>query len=756
MVRHDLLGNAVTTPCAGVCKTTDQPINDPLLRALVWLCEHHAQPRSPQSLLAGLGIDQRLTPPLALRVLQEAGFNATLVQRAPAQILGLLLPAILLLQGGEVCVLLGRIQQAGQQGERLGYRVLLLPPDPSGSPVERLVTEAALLAEYAGTVLIATPRLAGGAGAAELELAGGHWLWGTLKRYVPYYRGAMLAAMLSNVLMLFTGLFTSVVYDRVIPHQALTTLWSLAFGALLAIVFDLIARQLRSHLIDLAGKKADLALGALLFRKAASIRLEHRPDSSGSFAHHLAQLEVVREFSTSATMSALSDLPFILLFISATWLVAGELVLVLLFAVPLILLMTVGVQQVLRRAMTAQQRQHADMHGLLVETMDGIETVRACGAQGYFQRQYEQAHALAAESSLRARALSSWVNNVTMVSQQLVTVVLLVWGVHLIQAGHLSGGALMAAVMFASRTVAPLGGVVSLASRYQGARAALRMLDQLMAQPSERDPTRRYLPQPALRGELGLREVSFAYTHGEHAPTVLKNIQLRIQAGERVAILGKIGSGKSTVLRLLAGLYQPTEGSAEVDGIDLRQIDPADYRAQLGFVEQEPHLFCGSLRDNILLGRTHASAEALSEVLRLTGLDRMAAAHPAGLDMPVGEGGRVLSGGQRQLVALARCLVTRPKVLLMDEPTSSMDAQTEQQFIQHMRGLVGACTLVVVTHRPALLELVDRIVVVEGGRVIVDGPKQAVLAALAGQRPAAPVPAAQPVTTQRQPLSVVQ
>ncbi|MEY4752716.1 MAG: hypothetical protein RJA44_391, partial [Pseudomonadota bacterium] len=513
---------------------------------------------------------------------------------------------------------------------------------------------------------------------------------------------------------------------------------------------------LRSYLIDLAGKKADLALGALLFRKASSIRLEHRPESAGSFAHHLAQMEIVREFSTSATMSALSDLPFIFLFIGATWLLAGELVLVLVLAVPLLLLMTVGVQHLLRRAMTQQQHQHADMQGLLVETMDGIETVRACGAQGYFQARYEQAHALAAESSLRARSLSSWVNNVTMVAQQLVTVLLLVWGVMLIHDGRLSGGGLIAAVILGGRVIAPLGSLVALASRYQGARAALKMLDQLMSLPSERDPTRHYLPQPALRGQLGLREVSFGYMQGHAAgPTVLKGVQLRIAAGERVAILGKIGSGKSTVLRLLAGLYQPTEGYAEVDGIDLRQIDPADYHAQLGFVEQEPRLFRGSLRDNILLGRGQAAVEALPEVLRLTGLDRIAAAHPAGLDMPVGEGGAMLSGGQRQLVALARCLVTRPRILLMDEPTSSMDAQTEQQFIQQLRGLIGGSTLVVVTHRPALLELVDRIVVVDNGRIVVDGPKQAVLTALAGQQrqPVAPDPASPP---QRPTLSAVQ
>ncbi|MEX8517047.1 MAG: type I secretion system permease/ATPase [Leptothrix sp. (in: b-proteobacteria)] len=750
MQTHKLSPDPAAMPPAGHSATAA----DPLLAAVLWLCRHHGIERSRASLLAPLGIAQRLTAPLALRVLHEAGFQATLVERAPDQILALLLPALLLLKNGEACVLLSRELHAGA----LRFRVLL-PARPGEAPVERRLNEATLLAEYTGQVLIATPRLAAEpAATSDDALSGEHWLWSTLKRFMPYYRGAMLAALLSNVLMLFTGLFTSVVYDRVIPHQALVTLWSLAIGAFIAIGFDLVARQLRSHLIDQAGKKADLALGALLFRKSLSIRLEHRPDSSGSFAHHMAQLEVVREFSTSATMSALSDLPFVLLFIGMTWLMAGELVVVLLLAVPLILLLTVGVQQLLRRAMTAQQRQQADMHGLVVETVDGIETIRAAGAQGYFQQQYEQANAQAAQSALRSRALSSWVNNVTMVSQQLITVILLVWGVHLIQAGTLTGGALISAVMFAGRAIAPLGSVVSLASRYQGARAALRMLDHLMAQPSEREPGRRYLPQPQMHGALGLREVSFAYSHIEHAPQVLKNLQLRIQAGERVAILGKIGSGKSTVLRLLAGLYQPTQGYTEVDGIDLRQIDPTDYRVQIGFVEQEPRLFRGSLRDNVLLGRDLAGADALGEVLRLTGLDHIAAAHPQGLDLPVGEGGALLSGGQRQLVALARCLVTQPRILLMDEPTSSMDAQTEQQFIQQLKPLLAARTLVVVTHRPAMLELVDRIVVIEAGKIIIDGPKQAVLMALAGQRQAPAAmpasPAAGPVSV-RQPLSVV-
>ncbi|MEY2656124.1 MAG: hypothetical protein RLZZ524_3152 [Pseudomonadota bacterium] len=723
--------------------------DDALLGAVLWLCRHHGVQRTPQSLLDGLGIAQTLTPPLALRVLDAAGFNASVVEREPRQILALLLPAILLLRNGDACVLVERVVR----GQQVAYRMLMPPGEPGGAPVEVLASEAELQAEYSGHVLMATPRLGApltGRRRAEDDLIhpGGHWLWSTLRRFMPYYRGAMLAALLSNVLMLFIGLFTSVVYDRVIPHQAFVTLWSLAAGAGLAIVFDLVARQLRSHLIDLAGKKADLALGAILFRKALSVRLEHRPESSGSFAHHLAQLEVVRDFSTSATMSAISDLPFIFLFIAMIWFVGGPLVVVMLVAVPLILALTVGVQHVMRQAMNTNQRQQADMQGIVIESMEGIETVRAASAQGHFQRQYEESNAMAAQAALRARALSSWVNNLTMVSQQIITVVMLVWGVHLIAEGHLTAGALISAVMFAGRVVAPLGGVVSLASRYQGARAALRMLDQLMAQPSERDPANGYLPRERISGQVGLRDVSFAYSQSNatgatsQGPTVLRGVNLRIEAGERVAILGKIGSGKSTVLRLLGGLYLPTEGYTEVDGIDLRQIDPADYRAQVGFVAQEPRLFRGSLRDNILLSRSHASAHTLAEVLRLTGLDRVAAAHPQGIEMPVGEGGRMLSGGQRQLVALARCLVTSPKVLLMDEPTSSMDAQSEMQFIAQLRPLVRQRTLVVVTHRPALLELVDRIVVVDGGKVVIDGPKQAVLQALAGgPKPGAALPA---------------
>ena len=540
--------------------------------------------------------------------------------------------------------------------------------------------------------------------------------------------------------MLVTGLSTSIIYDKVIPHQAMVTLWTLASASALAITFDFTSRQLRAHLIDIAGRKADLIVGARLFRQTLAVRMEHRPESSGAYAHTLGQIEIVREFFASATLSALSDLPFVVVYVTMIFVVGGPLGWVLALAIPLLLGMSLLIQGSLRRSMSANLQQHADLHGVLVEAVEGMEDLKAAGAQGRFLRHYEETTAAAAASALRSRSITAIAGNISGVAQQVVTMTMLVWGVYLIGDKVITGGALIGSVMFGNRAVAPLNSVVALAMRWQGARAAMRALDKVMRLPVEREPGRTYVPRRELSGGLGLHEIGFAYPHagpGE-APKVLKGINLRLQPGERVAMLGRIGSGKSTVLRLLAGLYLPTEGMVEADGIDLRQIDPADFRARVGFVSQDPRLFTGSLRDNVLLDRPSADPGRLAEVARLTGLDRVVAAHPMGWDLPVGESGALLSGGQRQLVALTRCLVTKPQILLMDEPTSSMDAQSEVAFLRQLKESAGNCTLVMVTHRPAVLELVNRVVVVDAGRIVLDGPKEQVLAALSGQRPAAP------------------
>lgn len=732
--------------------------NDALAHALAWLTRHHGRERSPQSLLAGQPIDGRIGPDQALRVLREAGYTAGVVQRPIGELHSLLLPAVLLLNEGDACIVVAR-----DAADATRYDIVM----PGAEHHACSASQAELEAEYSGFAIVATPqptpqaprRNETPAEAAALRDPARHWLWGTLRRFVPVYRSALLAALLSNVLMLVTGLATSVIYDKVIPHQAYVTLGAVAAACALAIVFDLVARQLRAYLIDMAGRKVDLIVGTTLFRQTLALRMEHRPDSAGAYAHHLAQVELVREFFASATLSALSDLPFIVLFIAMTFVIGGPLGFVPAFAVPALLGVALLIQGALRRAMSQHMRQTADLHGVLVEAVDGLEDLKAAGAQGRFLRRYEEATVAAAEAMLRSRSISSWTVNLSSVSQQVVTVVMLVWGVGLIDSKVITAGALIGAVMFATRAVAPLMSVVQLATRFQGARAAMRALDRVMNQPVEREEGRLYVPRRELSGRIGLREVGFAYptpgfTHAgqpgagghEPGPRVLKGVTLAFQPGERVAVLGRIGSGKSTVLRLLAGLYQPSEGHVEVDGMDLRQIDPADYRARVGFVAQDPRLFNGTLRDNVLLDRPAADPGRLADVARLTGLERLVDTHPQGWELPVGEAGSLLSGGQRQLVALARCLVTRPQILLMDEPTSSMDAQSEVAFLRQLKEAVGgansSCTLVMVTHRPAVLELVERIVVVDGGRVVMDGPKAQVLAALSGTRPAAPPNAA--------------
>jgi ATP-binding cassette subfamily C protein LapB len=724
--------------------------DDPLAHAASWLTRHHGRERSPESLLAHLGLTQRLAPDQAIAALREAGFSAGLVSRPIAQLHHLLLPAVLLLKGGDACIVVAR--HATQDGR---YDIVM----PGRECHACVATESELSAEYTGIALVATPLAAPAVGrdadiAALLRDPGSHWLWGTLRRFLPYYRGALLAALLSNVLMLVGGLATSVIFDKVIPHQAFVTLFALATACAVALLFDLLARQLRTYLIDMAGRKADLIVGATLFRQTLAIRMEHRPESAGAYAHHLAQVEVVREFFASATLSAVSDLPFIVLFVAMAFVVGGPLGWVLVIAIPLLLAVAVAIQGALRRAMFSHMREQADLHGTLVEAVDGLEDLKAAGAQGRFVRRYEEATAAAAEAMLRSRRIGSWTMNLSGISQQAVTLVMLVWGVFLIEDKIITAGALIGAVMFATRAVAPLSSVVQLATRWQGARAAMRALDAVMSKPVEREPGKAYVPRRELSGRIGLVDVSFAYPAPDGSgpgPRVLQRASLRFEPGERVAVLGRIGSGKSTVLRLLAGLYQPLEGHVEVDGMDLRQIDPADFRARVGFVGQDPRLFNGTLQDNVLLDRPGADPSRLAEVAQLTGLDRLVASHPQGWELPVGEAGALLSGGQRQLVALARCLVMRPQIILMDEPTSSMDAQSEVAFLRQLKGACGECTFVVVTHRPAVLELVSRVVVVDGGRVVMDGPKAQVLAALSGAKPAPAGdnvrqhPAAQPV-----------
>ncbi|AWH33927.1 type I secretion system permease/ATPase [Stenotrophomonas sp. SAU14A_NAIMI4_8] len=703
-------------------------IDDTLLDSVSWICSHHGQHRSAEALLAGLPKAGRLTPSLALAALEQAGLIGGIIQRPLARLFDSLAPFILLRKDHGGMVYLGR----QGQDEQLRYRVVL--PDSGCQAVELDAAEMASL--YSGYAILVKPRARVDARAgAEAPQASGHWLRSTLWHYRRYYLSAALGALLINVLALATIFFTMNVYDRVVPNLAYVTLWSLAIGVSVALVFEAIARYARAHLLDMAGKKADLVMGSILFRQAMSIRMEHKPASAGSFANQLREFESVRDFVTSATLSVISDLPFVILFAALIFAIGGPLGWIPLLVIPLILLVSIVAQWPLARTMQENLREASLKQGVLIESVEGLETLKAVAGEGFMQRRWERFSGMAADTSMKSRQLSTLAINLVTSLQQLQTVALVVYGVYLIGEGLITQGSLIAAVMLAGRVTAPLGQVTGLAVRFQQTKAALVSLNKLMEMPTDRGSAQDYIACPQLSGQLTLRGIGFSYPQQgmQSSPLVLQGIDINIGAGEKLAILGRIGSGKSTLLRIMARLFQPVQGQLLSDGIDVTQIDPADWRRAVGYVGQDARLFYGSLRENVMIGRPDASPEQLLRVLRLCGLDVVASRHPMGINLPIGEGGQGLSGGQRQLVALARTLLSRPRLLLLDEPTSAMDAQTEARFLQHLHRAVQGQTLVVVTHRPSLLKLVDRVVIVEDGSVAADGRKETILARFRGK-----------------------
>ena len=728
----------MVTSCACVDSTMDAEampvshtqIQDTLLQSVSWICDHYKLGRSAQALTAGLPKVGLLTPSLAMRAMANAGLTAGMVSRGLSALPLELMPIIVLRKDKGGAILMGyRRDPEGNHPRDCLYQLVL--PEVGHEPVE--IDQATMDALYSGYAILMKPKAKVDARAGdETPRTSGHWLFTTLWRYRRYYRSAAIAAVLINVLALASIFFTMNVYDRVVPNQAYVTLWSLAVGVILAMGFEAVARFVRAHLLDLAGKKADLVLGTMLFRQALSIQMEHKPASAGSFANQLREFESVRDFATSATLATLSDLPFVLLFVAVIFAVGGPLGWVPLLLIPLILLISVGIQWPLARTMKENLREASLKQGVLIESVEGLETLKAVGGEAYMQRRWEAFSALAASTSMKSRELSSMASGAVAFFQQIQTVALIVIGVYLIDAGDLTMGALIATVMLAGRATAPLGQVVGLALRFQQAKAALSSLNALMKMPVDRDVTREYLPKPTLAGQITLKAIGFSYPAPpmQPNPPVLQDINLSVTPGERVAILGRVGSGKSTLLRVMARLYLPVSGQMFTDGLDVNQIDPADWRKAVGYVGQDARLFYGSLRENIMMGCPEATAEEFLRVLKLTGLDHVAGRHPKGINLPIGEMGEGLSGGQRQLVSLARSLLARPALLLLDEPTSAMDGQTETQFLEHLKRATEGQTLVVVTHRPSLLALVDRIVIVEDGRVTADGPKTRVLDAL--------------------------
>ena len=691
---------------------------DVLLECLLTVVRCHGGALTREAALAGLPIDgDALSPSLLVRAARRAGFSSRVLRQPLGRLNDALLPAIVLLDDDRACVVVGH-------GED-GYSVVF--PELGEASVE--LSRRELAARYAGTTIYLRPEFRFDARAPQLgQIRGRHWFWGALAENAPLYRDVLLAALMINVFAVALPLFTMNVYDRVVPNNATDTLWMLAVGVLIVVAADALLRTMRGYFVDLAGSRVDVRLSAYIMERVLGLRLEHRPLSAGSFAANLRSFEVVRDFITSATIIAFVDLPFALIFL----LVIGWI------AWPMTLPVVVGALLVGAYALLVRGRMHALAettyrasalrNATLVESLVGLEAVKALGVEGVMQKRWEHSAAYLARIGAQLRLLSATTSNGAMWAQQSVNVALIVTGVYLIGDNQLTLGGLIACSMLGSRALQPVGQVTALLTQYHNASTALHSLDEILHQPVERPPDTNFVTRRQFDGDIEFRDLSFSYPGQE--TQALRNVSLRIRAGEHVAILGRVGSGKTTLQKLVLGLYRPTEGALLIDGIDLRQLDPAELRRHVGYVSQDASMFYGSLRDNLTIAARHASDEDVVEAARIGGILDFVNAHPQGFDMMVGERGESLSGGQRQGAAIGRAVIGRPSILLLDEPTGAMDHSTEEEVKHRLAEFAKGRTLIVVTHRTSLLALADRVIVVDAGRVVADGAKERVIEAL--------------------------
>ncbi len=698
--------------------------HDPLLDCLVEMTRIHGRPSTRAALTAGLPMPKAgLTPSLFARAASRAGFSSKVVRRSLDRIDATLLPVILLLDGNEACVLLG--WEAG------GAEAHLLFPETGQGGVT--LRREDLAGRYVGIAIFARPHFRFDQRTPELgQVVQRHWFWGALVEQWPVYRDILAAALLINLFAIAMPLFTMNVYDRVVPNYGVETLWMLAASMLLILGLDYILRLLRGHFIDLASARIDIKLSALIMERVLGMRLANRPASVGSFAANLRSFESIRDFVASATVTALIDLPFAFLFMLVILWISWPLVFIPIIVSVVTVIYSYAIQHKMHELSESTFRAAALRNATLVESLTALETIKAQGAEGQMQQKWEKTAAYLARVSSQLRLLSSSAINGTATLQQFTTLVTLIAGVYLIHANMLTMGGLIACTMLMGRALAPLAQIVGLLMQYQNARLALTSLETTMTQPTERSGETAFVHRPEIRGEIEFRDVTFSY--GEKAEPALKGVSFRIQPGERVIVIGRVGSGKTTLQKLMMGLFTPTTGAVLVDGVDLRQLDPADLRRNVGYVSQDSMLFYGTLRENIAIGAPYADDRALIEAAEMGGLTEFVNRHAEGFDMLIGERGESLSGGQRQGVAIARATLLDPPILLLDEPTSSMDFSSEAQFKERLRRFAEQKTVVVVTHRTSLIDLANRIIVVDAGRIVADGPRDQVVDALQSGR----------------------
>lgn len=711
-----------------------QSVQDPLLLCLVYFTKLHNIPYSAQALVAGLPTEKGLdsielfstknsTKSLFSRAAKRAGFVSKLVKREISEISPLVLPCILLLKGRGACIL--------ESFDATKKMAKVIHPDIGEG--ESWVAIETLAEEYLGFCFFLKKEFSAQENSAKLSHgAKEHWFWDTIKRSKRIYMDVILASLVINLFVLSSPLFTMNVYDRVIPNSAIETLWILSLGIFVVYILDILLKFTRSYFLEIAGKKSDVIMSSMIFEKVMDIKMASRPKSVGSFASNLRDFESVRNFLTATTIAAIIDLPFAFIFLLTVYFIAGYLVFVPIILMIFILAYTFFVKDPLQQSIESTYAASAVKNGILIESLNALETIKTLSAAGHAQWRWEEATGEISNKSLKSKILSNSINTVTSFLVQLDTIIVVLIGVYMIKDMELTMGGLIAAVILSSRAIAPMGQVASLVASFQQTKTAYDAIENIMNLPVERPEGKKFVRRERLMGGIEFKNVSFAYPESDK--NALENVSFKISAGEKVGILGRNGSGKTTIEKLILGLYAPTSGSVLIDGIDINQIDPVDIRKNIGYVSQDVMLFSGTVKENIVYRAPHVDDETLLRASKIGGVDEFVDKHPLGYDMPVFERGDGISGGQRQSIAVARAFLLDSPIILLDEPTHSLDNTAENR----MKGLLAENiidkTTILITHKMSLLDMVNRLIVIDNAQLIMDGKKEEILAKLSGAK----------------------
>ena len=707
-------------------------IKDELLQCLVIFTKLHNNPYSADALTIGLPVKDgdeielfslKSSRSLFSRAASRAGFASTLVRKDLEQISPLVLPCILMLRGKKACIL----QSFSKDKKTANIITPELSTGTSTIEISKLKEEYLGYAYYLKREFVPEDT-----NSTKLIDAGNdHWFWGTLKRSKKIYFDVVLASFIINLFVLASPLFTMNVYDRVVPNNAVETLWVLALGVSVVYGIDLFLKFVRSYFLEIAGKKSDIIMSSILFERVMDMKFSNKPKSVGSFASNLKEFDTVRNFFSSASLAAIVDLPFAIIFLIVTYFIGSYIVLVPIIIMIAILCYTFFIKDPLQNAIKSTFEASAIKNGILIESLSSLETIKTLGASGHIQWNWEEATGEIANRSIKSKIITTSITTVTSFLVQLNTIAIIVLGVYMIQDTHLTMGGLIAAVMLSSRAIAPMGQVASLAANFEQTKTAYQSLSKIMQMPVERPEGKKFVRRNSFDGKIEFKNVSFTYP--DTTKGSLDRINFVIQPGEKVGIIGKNGSGKTTLQKLILGLYSPTEGSVLIDGIDINQIDPADLRRNIGYVPQDVVLFKGTVRENIVQKAPYVDDIQIIKAAKVSGVDEYVNAHPLGFDMPVFERGDGISGGQRQSIAVARAFLLDSPIILLDEPTNSLDNTVENKLKINLKTNTANKTMLLVTHRTSMLDLVDRLIVMDNGKILLDGPRDEVLARLSGK-----------------------